>query len=325
VLVATAAPVAIVGLLFPTPGVFPFELWSLAWTLLVCAVVVMVLPREQVVLRRAAALYGLACVAVCAVANPLGGNITRLGQYGAAPILACVLWPARRRLLMAVALPLLFWQWYPAVDGIALAGRDPSTSQSYYTPLLDFLRSQPGGPSRVEIPMTEHHWESAYVGDTQSLARGWERQLDMSFNSIFYDGSLDTASYQRWLANMGVRYVALPRAPLDDFAKVEAQLLDGGLPYLSLIWQNADWRVWRYDDSPGLVSGPATLTQITPDSFTVELSSTGDVVVRVRASTHWAVPAPGCVSSDADGWTVLRGLPAGTTRVTQAFLGSTCA
>lgn len=325
VLVATAAPAAVVGVLFPTSGVFPFELWSLGWTLLVCAVVAMVLPREQVVLRRAALLYALACVAVYAVANPLGGNITRLGQYGAAPILACVLWPARRQLLIVLALPLLFWQWYPAVDGIALAGRDASTSQSFYTPLLDFLHSQPGGPSRVEIPVTQHHWESAYVGETQSLARGWERQLDMSFNKIFYDGTLNANTYEQWLADMGARYVALPRAPLDDSAVAEAQLLDGGLPYLSLVWQTGDWRVWRYDASPGLIAGAATLVQIAPDSFTVQVTSPGDVLVRMRASTHWSVPAPGCVTADPNGWTVLRDLPVATTQVTQALRGSPCA
>jgi hypothetical protein len=325
VLVATAAPVAIVSVLFPTPGVFPFELWSLGWTLLVCAAVTLVLPREQVVLRRAAFLYAVACVAVFAVSNPLGGNITRLGQYGAAPILACVLWPARRHLLMVLALPLLFWQWYPAVDGIALAGRDASTSQSFYTPLLDFLQGQPGGPSRVEIPVTQHHWESAYVGDTQSLARGWERQLDMSFNKVFYDGTLNASTYEQWLANMGVGYVALPRAPLDDSAVAEAALLDRGLPYLSLVWQSPDWRVWRFAASPGLISGGATLVEIAPDSFTVQVTSPGDVVVRLRASTHWSVPAPGCVAADPNGWTVLRHLPDATIKVSQALVGTPCA
>jgi hypothetical protein len=324
VLAATVGPTALIAVFFPTPGVFPFGGRLLIETLLACATVVALLPREQVVLRRAAVLYALACLADFAVANPLGANITRLAQYGAGPVLACALWPARRRLLIVVALPLLVWQWSPALDGIAFAGQDPSTSAGYYAPLLAFLRGQPGGPTRIEIPVTQHHWESAYVGNTQSLARGWERQLDRTYNPIFYDGTLNATSYRQWLTNLGVSYVALPNAPLDSSAIAEGQLLRGGLPYLSLIWQTTDWSVWRYDASPGLISGPATLTQIEADSFTVEVSRPGDVVVRVRASTHWAVPAPGCVTSDPDGWTVLHHLPVGTTEVSQALDGDAC-
>jgi hypothetical protein len=146
----------------------------------------------------------------------------------------------------------------------------------------------------------------------------------MSFNPLFYDGTLNATSYQQWLSSLGVRYVALARAPLDSSAVAEAQLLDGGLPYLVPVWRSNDWQVWRYDASPGLISGPATLVQIAPDSFTVNVSGPGDVVVRVRASAHWAVPAPGCAAADPDGWTLLRHLPVGSTRVTQALGADPC-
>ena len=164
------------------------------------------------------------------------------------------------------------------------------------------------------------------MGDTQSLARGWERQLDMGFNNVFYDDDppLNAVSYERWLADMGVEYVALPTAPLDHTAVEEARLLTSDLPYLRPIWSNRYWRVWRYDASPGLVSGPATLTQLNADSFTVDVTKPGDIVVRVRASAHWSVPEPGCVTSDANGWTVLRGLSMGTNKVTQALGGNPC-
>jgi hypothetical protein len=147
----------------------------------------------------------------------------------------------------------------------------------------------------------------------------------MTLNKIFYDGTLDATTYQAWLADMGVRFVALPAAPLDDSATAEAALLHGGLPYLTLVWQNHDWRVWGFDASPGLITGAGALTQIAPDSFTVEITRPGDVVVRMRASSHWAVPTPGCVTADPNGWTVLRNLPVGTTKVTQALSGTPCA
>jgi hypothetical protein len=324
VLSATAIPMLVVAVVFPSGGVFPFETWALLWNLTACAVVLVALPRDEVVLRRATMLYALANLAVYAVPNPLGGNISRLAQYTAGPILACVLPASRRRRLAIVALPLIFWQWFPAVDGIALARSDPSTHAEFYAPLLKVLDQPAAAPARVEVVMTRRHWESAYAADGRSLARGWETQLDLRLNPVFYDGTLTADTYERWLSDQGVRYVALPAAPLDDSAVAEAALLSSGLPYLTPIWHNADWQLWRFDGSPGLVTGPATLTALGPDSLTLNVTAPGDVLVRVRSSAHWAVPEPGCAAADPSGWTVLRGLPIGPARVTQALRGTPC-
>ncbi|MDQ1396525.1 MAG: hypothetical protein QOG64_1784 [Acidimicrobiaceae bacterium] len=324
VLAATGLPLLALGLAFPGSGVFPFNAAELAVDLAICAVVLLALPVRQVVLRRATVLFALATVAVYAVPNALGGNVSRLPMYAAGPIVACVLLPARRSLLALLALPLLFWQWSPAFDGMVRAGLDPSTRADFYQPLLDVLHQQPGGPSRVEIPVTQHHWESVYVAETVSLARGWERQLDISLNPVFYNGTLDAGSYERWLSDEAVRYIALPAAPIDYAAAAEARLLTNGLPYLTPVWQNADWRVWRFDQGPGLVSGPAAITELGAASFTVKVSAPGDVLVRVRASGHWAVPAPGCATVDPSGWTLLRDLPTGSIRVAQAVRGTPC-
>ena len=98
---------------------------------------------------------GAACFAAVAIGSflvptALGGNVSRLGQYVAGPLLACALLPRRRLVLVALAIPLLIWQWIPAVDGIAFARTDPSTRQAYYEPLLDYLHTQSGLPGRVE-------------------------------------------------------------------------------------------------------------------------------------------------------------------------------
>ena len=48
------------------------------------------------------------------------------------------------------------------------------------------------------------------------LARGWERQLDRKVNPLFYDGPADPGALPTpGCARSGVRYVALPDAPLD--------------------------------------------------------------------------------------------------------------
>jgi hypothetical protein len=324
VLVATALPLVAVSLAFPTSGSFPFESWALVWNLVVCSAVWGALPPNERVLRRAAVVYAIANIGVYAVPNALGGNVGRLGQYAAGPILACVLLPARRRRLLLAAMPLLFWQWFPAADAIAVAAHDPSTHAAFYTPLLDALQQQSAYPVRVEIPLTKNRWESAYVADTQSLARGWETQFDLSLNPIFYNGTLNATAYEQWLADRGVSYVALPSAPLDDSSLPEAQLLRSGLPYLTPVWHNENWQLWRVIDSPGLVSGPATLEALGADSFTLEVSAPGDVLVRIRASSHWSVPAPGCAGTTPAGWIRLHDLPLGQTRISQRLVGTPC-
>src|SRR4029077_10067060 len=95
-------------------------------------------------LQLAAMLYAAAAVASFVLPTALGGNVSRLGQYVAGPLLACALLPRRRLLLAALAIPLLIWQWYPAIDGIAFAPTDPSARQSYYAPVLAYLGAQRG-------------------------------------------------------------------------------------------------------------------------------------------------------------------------------------
>ena len=55
--------------------------------------------------------------------------------------------------------------------------------------------------------------------------------------------------------------------------------------------------------SPGLVSGPAHLTELSANSFTVTFDRPGSVLVRVRASATFAIPGgDGCLSRSPDGW-----------------------
>ncbi len=77
---------------------------------------------------------------------------------------------------------------------------DPELHQSFYQPLLQELSTVAPGPVRVEIPPTLEHWEAAFVAPHVSLARGWERQLDVANNPIFYtEGALTPGSYRAWL------------------------------------------------------------------------------------------------------------------------------
>ncbi len=70
---------------------------------------------------------------------------------------------------------------------------------SYYAPLsTELLRLAGGRPLRVEVPLTEAHWESVYLPEHPliMLARGWERQLDTRYDALFYGSKLSASAYK---------------------------------------------------------------------------------------------------------------------------------
>jgi hypothetical protein len=295
VIAGSLVPVGLLAVAFPEGGTFPFGLSTLWPLLLVSVVAFAATPRSEPVLRAGAALYLLGCLAAYAIPTAVGSNAARLGTLAAGPVAALLWFPKRRRLLALAAAPLLFIQWQAAV-GVVIASDDPATANSYYTPLLDFLSAQKGPPFRIEIPFTSSHWESYAVATRFALARGWERQLDIKYNHLFYGGKLDAATYDAWLHSLAVRYVAVANTSLDYSARVEARLIDRGLPYLKLVMRSENWRVYAVADPTPIVSGAATLTVLGPNSVTIDAHRAGSALVRVRYSPYWSLGAgDGCV------------------------------
>jgi hypothetical protein len=302
-----ALPIAVLELLFPQGGRMPFAATTLLGVLVVSALGLWLIPSSERTLRLGAALYGLAGLALFVVPQPMGANLGRLGTAIGGPLAATVLWPRRRLLLAAVAVPLLLWQWIPAVGSVMKDHPDPSQYQAFFSPLVSYLHSQGAQLSRVEIPPTQDHWESLWAAADLQLARGWERQVDIAENAIFYDPSgLSAASYATWLVANGVGWVALPALKLDYSGELEAGLIRGGQPYLVPAWHDANWQVWRVPSSPGLTEGPARLVAIGPNSFTVQVNQPGSVLVRVRFTRYWtATVGQACITPSPDGWTQL--------------------
>jgi hypothetical protein len=305
-MLATAGlgPVVAIALLYPQGGSFPFRWTALLWTLFVSAAVIVLVPAEQAIVRMTARLYALAVIVVFVLPTPLGANVTRFAMYAAGPTLVAL--SPRRRAVAVLAPLLLFWQWSPAFDAIFRAGKDESTEQSYYRPLVQFLQSADAEAARVEVVPTRRHWEAAYVASEFPIARGWERQLDVRFNPVFYEPELDAEAYRGWLLDSGVAFVALPDAPIDASGEEEAALIEGGLDYLTLVWTSGHWRVWRVDGSKGLLDGAAKLVEVDVDSVTIDVLDPGDVLVRVRSSAFWASDPPLCIEPTEDGWIVVR-------------------
>jgi hypothetical protein len=302
VVVAALAPVGILAVAFPEGGSEPFGLTTMLPILVVAVAALVLLPREELTLRVAVAIYAAALLVIYVVASPVGSNIARLGTFLAAPLAALVWWKRRMALLAIVAVPLLYLGWEAPVRDVSTSAGDPSTSTAYYEPLLRFLEKQPGarqGLFRTEIPFTRFHWEAYVVASRFPIARGWERQLDIADNSIFYSGQLTAATYDAWLHRNAVRFVAAPDAALDYSAQAEMALIRRGLPYLRPVMRSRHWRVYAVADPTPIADGTATLDEMGPDWLQLTAHAPGTTVLHVRFTPYWALAqGAGCVAPD---------------------------
>ena len=96
---------------------------------------------------------------------------------------------AHREAAKAEAAPLLSWEDW--TGGLATTDRAPEPAP-YGVGTVGARR--PGDQGAPRFP----------------LARGWERQLDIADNPLFYGGALTGTRYERWLKRLAVRYVAVP-------------------------------------------------------------------------------------------------------------------
>jgi hypothetical protein len=319
VIVATLAPVLALSAAFPEGGSEPFTFGTLAPEVAVAALALVALPRREWTLRSAVLLYLVGCLAAYVAPTPVGSNAARLGALVAGPLAALLWWPRRRQLLAAAALPLLYLQWQAPIRDVYITANDPSVLASYYRPLLAFVERQRDPPFRVEIPFTKFHWEAYDVAPRFPLARGWERQLDIKYNHLFYGGALTPGTYEAWLHKMAVRFVAISDARLDYSAEQEEALVDRGLPYLRLVLRTRHWHVYAVSDPTPIVQGPAILTKLGPNSLTVYATTAGRVLVRVRFSPYWAIEnGAGCVAPAGD-FTLLTLRRPGTVRLAMDF------
>jgi hypothetical protein len=329
---------ALFPVIFTGPGYFPFGFGDLVAVLAICALLASPLFGASRPVRTSAALYAAVSLGLFAFPNQVGGNDARLAAYIGVPLLICYLPRLVNRLAgrdgprqvragdlrsvraasayfaaCTIGLVLVVWHWAPIAEAFGGAANGPSSSAGYYQPLITELDAlSKGKPVRVEIPPTVHHWESAYVAPAFPLARGWERQLDVAYNALFYNpGRLPPGAYRSWLLSNGVSFVALATAPLDYAATTEAALLrSGAVRGLYRVWRSGNWQLWSVVGSPGLSSGPARFLSLTPRSARIRISAPGQSLLRLRWSPYWSLgPAPVaaevCLSRAPGGWTKL--------------------
>lgn len=320
--VAVAAPV-LVSAAFPEGGFQPFTFRSYAAVPLFCATLFLLLPREQRTLRVGAAMYALAATGAYLIDTPMGNNAVRLAELFGGAVVVCFLpWRRELRLRRGFVAALLFvlaaWPLYPTVRDVIKNARDESTKASYYRPLLAFLAREGREPGRIEIPFTRAHFEAYEVARQWPLARGWQRQLDIERNRLFYGGVLNDFTYATWLSENGVRYVALPDAPLDFSSRKEAELIERDPPYLRRRWSSKHWKVYEVLlPHPLLIPDDGAdirLTSLRSDEFTLEVLKPGGALVRAAWTRYWH-PRTGCVERDGH-WTRVTAVKPGPLRVT---------
>ena len=304
---------AVVGIgaaeLFGEGGFFPFPLWSLGAILGFCALSLSLAPRSEHLVRRGFVLYALAAVALYAVPNPIGGNIIRYGAVLAGPVAAWVCMRHHMRVvLVAVAVPLALWQFWQLPGAIAGSTDSPAAHSGYYTGLEHYIRSHGGTTGRVEVPLTAGRWESDYLATSVLLARGWERQVDLAYNSVLYNPKLTAASYHHWLLANAVQWVALPDEPLDGSEAGESALLTGPeLSYLKPVWHDQHWQLWRVRDATPLLRGPARLIDVGASQVHLDALGPGTATVLLRWTRFWRVTSGvACVAPTSDGWTAVK-------------------
>ncbi len=301
--------VSLPALMFSDGGVQPFTSDSMKVFVAVGVASFFLLPKRYRALRVGALLTVLLILSAFYLPSPIGSNVTRLPMLYSAPLVAAVTM-VDRRLLVGAIVALVWWQ-PPLVTGDLGNAGDRAAQRAFYQPLIDELgKRKPIG--RIEVVPLYDHWESTYVAEAVPLARGWERQVDVDRNGLFYS-ALTPQSYLSWLYENAVSYVALPTSTrLDRFAVEEQALIEAGLSYLRPTWQNPDWTLYQVIGAIPLVANPGVLVDSGPTGVTFDMPRRGQLTVRVRWSRWLTLSGPtlsgkddesACFHRDAGRWT----------------------
>jgi len=255
--------------------------------------------------RAGAWVYALGVGLCWVLPTPIGSNVERLALLAGATVMIAVTGvPARRgrRVLVTAlaAVALAIWTVVQPLADVVKTAPTTATTTAYARPLITKLLELNAQQGRVEVVPLRSHWEAFGIAPYVNLARGWNRQADVQRNPLFYDGTLTAASYREWLRTWSVGYVVLPTTEPDSGGIAEARVIAAGAAWLPLVWQDADWRVYRVEGADPLASAPATVTYAGPATLTVRLPSAGSAVLRIAWSPWLAIAG---TTDDDDGTT----------------------
>lgn len=302
-LAAPAAMIAVLVFVFPEGGRQPYPL--VAALVAGCAGLgVAAAARCHPVVRRGAILYCVLVAGSTALPLPMGSNASRLGVSFALPLMILVRRDGDRRLARGAVLLSTAWlAWAPSTE-LAKVVATPYHGASHFTPLVAELTRRHAERGRVEVVPSATRWESVYVARRFALARGWETQLDVRYNRLFYTGGLDSTAYRLWLRRTAVRFVALDDGPRERWGRREARLILAGLPYLREVWRGGGWRLYAVENPrPVVARARAIMLRSQELRFVAQGPTTS--VASLRWTRWWSVSGPACVRRAPGGETMI--------------------
>jgi len=304
---ATGPPlvVGMTSLLFPFSGVQPISLTAIVLPAITSVIAVLLCaPREWKLVRISAGVYLAGIALTWLIPSPVGSNVERLSLLFGGMILLSAVARAHGRVRIAV-LSLAFivtasWQVVKPVDDV-IHTEPAAASARHARGLIAEMYTLGADGSRIEVVPLRSHWEAAGLSRHFILARGWNRQVDAERHALFYEeGALTAGSYRDWLRKWAVHYVVLPKQETDWSAHGEAAVVEAGQPYLTEVWNDEHWRLFRVSQPTPLIDRPAKLEHISSGEMVVDMPAAGTALVRIAWSPWLGITgkdgATGCLA-----------------------------
>jgi hypothetical protein len=303
----SAVPVGVLGWLFPSGGIQPYEYASAPYA--VVAGLLLALLTHSWSIRLGALMYALASSFLLLSPDPFGSNILRLGLLLAAPLVLATA-TEHWRIVVPIVVLMSYWQLQPPYADIRARTAPSFTSVTRELVHLD--------AKRVEVVPLRDHGEATHIAPVVPLARGWSRQVDTGRNLLFYRGALSADEYRQWLIDNAVDTVALaPNATADRAGRGErALLLVGKVKDLERVWSDDEWVIWRFTAKARKQVASPPVQVVDTDRTTISLVSPEAAYVDlvVRWSRWLSVEGPACLEKHGS-WTRIRFLRAGSVTV----------
>ncbi|MEO3823536.1 MFS transporter [Actinomadura sp. B10D3] len=291
VCVAVGLPLVVgtTSLLFPFSGVQPISLTAIVLPAITGVVAILTCaPKNWAFVRIGAGVYLVGILLTWLIPSPVGSNVERLSLLFGGMFLLSAVARAHGRVRIAV-LSLAFivtasWQVVKPVDDL-IHTEPAGAAAAHARGLVATLDGLDADRSRIEVVPLRSHWESSGLSRHFILARGWNRQVDAERHELFYEeGALTPPSYRDWLHEWAVQYVVLPEQEVDWSAQGEAAIVEGGQPYLSEIWRDEHWRLFRVAQPTPLVDQPASVHRLNAGELVVDMRSSGSALLRISWS-----------------------------------------
>ncbi len=266
--------------------------------------------------RAKAILFGtfgaVALLAALLPANPMGGTFGRFFFVFGVPLFLTV-----RRVLMprvaviAILVGVAVGQLILPAGHFVSPAEGVSTKPVFFAGALAFAASHYDPDYRYHVVALSNHWEAYYFPlDGYAITRGWYRQSDALHNELLNQPTFSADQYVAWLHDMGVEYVFLPHAPLDNSGPQETAILTTD-PRFTEVYRSPDWTIYRLQDAQPIAvaqDGPGTahVTAFDRESIALTVSRPGSYLVKVSWSPYWRVAAgEGTLTPGPDDFMVL--------------------